>query len=234
MILYQNRGSSPKTVLCFGSCQQLNCSLLQGLGSLLDDALARIILVLDLLRDLLEELRWQNAQQLPGDVKRGEDVTVLISSLRNEALLELLSELQILVLILTQSLLADDCLHGAGILTDGVVRVQLVTDVGVVHSGHALANTRLHQSTKRWQHIDGWVDLPVVQATVDEHLSLCDVAGEVRDRVGDVIVWHCENWELGDSAVASLDTSCTFIDGRQVGVHVTWVTTATRHLLTSC
>jgi len=48
--------------------QSGNCVLLQGRRSLLDHILADIILVFDLRWDLLEELRLENAQELPGGV----------------------------------------------------------------------------------------------------------------------------------------------------------------------
>eukprot|EP00971_Amphidinium_carterae_P147925 2932064-Amphidinium_carterae.1 len=42
-------------------------------------------------------------------------------------------------------------------------------------NGYALLNARLsdtglHQAAKRWQDVDWWVDLPVVQAAIDKHL----------------------------------------------------------------
>jgi uncharacterized protein YcfJ len=47
------------------------------------------------------------------------------------------------------------------------------------------------------------------------------------------IVRHGENGDLGDGAVAALDTTGTLVHGSQISVHVTRVTTATRNLFTS-
>lgn len=53
------------------------------------------------------------------------------------------------------------------------------------------------------------------------HLSLCDVAREVRDGVRDVVVGHGEDGQLRDAALAPLYAPSTLVDGGQVGVHVT-------------
>merc|ERR1712217_1021096 len=79
------------------------------LDRLLNLLLPVVELVFDLLRNLLEQLLREDPQQCPSNVQRGEDVAILICSLREELRLKLVSELEVLVLILTQGLLADDC-----------------------------------------------------------------------------------------------------------------------------
>jgi len=203
---------------------------LHGLHGLLNLGLAVVELVLDLLWNFLQELLREDAQQGPGDVQGRENIAILVRALRQEPRLELVGEFEVLVLILAQSLLADNRLHGASVLTDGVVGVELIRHVWVVHARHALADTRFHQAAQRREHIDGRVDLPVVQRAIDKHLALSNVAGQVWDRVRDVIIWHRENWELSDGACTTLHTSSTLVDGGEIGVHVTWVTTAAWHL----
>lgn len=46
----------------------------------------------------------------------------------------------------------------------------------------------LHQTGKGWQHIDWRIDLLVVQLPIDEDLPLRDIACQVGDRMGDIIV----------------------------------------------
>jgi hypothetical protein len=46
------------------------------------------------------------------------------------------------------------------------------------------------------------------------------------------IVRHGENRNLGNGAVAALDTTGTLVHGGQISVHVTRVTTTTRNLFT--
>lgn len=46
----------------------------------------------------------------------------------------------------------------------------------------------LHQTREGREDVDGWVDLFVVQLTVDEDLSFCDVASEIGNGMRDVVV----------------------------------------------
>lgn len=102
----------------------------------------------------------------------------------------------------------------------------------MVLTGHALADGRLHQTRQRWQHVDWWVDLSVVQLTIDVDLALGNVTGQIGNGMGNIIVRHGQNGDLGDGSVASLHTTGTLVDGGQIGVHVTGETTTTGHLLT--
>jgi hypothetical protein len=46
------------------------------------------------------------------------------------------------------------------------------------------------------------------------------------------VVRHSKNGDLGDGAIPSFYTTSTLINGRQIRVHVTGVTTATGHFFT--
>ncbi len=43
------------------------------------------------------------------------------------------------------------------------------------------------------------------------------------------IVWHCQDWKLGDGAVSSFHAASSFIDGGQVRVHISRISTTTRN-----
>lgn len=58
------------------------------------------------------------------------------------------------------------------------------------------------------------------------------MAGEVR--FFRTIVRHSQDWDLCDGAVASFNTTGTFVDGGQIGVHVTGITTTTWDFFSSC
>merc|ERR1740129_2370388 len=99
----------------------------------------------------------------------------------------------------------------------------------MINTGHALADSGLHQTTERWQYVDRRIDLPVVQRPVHEHLTLCDVAGEIRNRVCDVIVGHGQNRELRDGTIATLNAAGPLVDRGQISVHVPWVSAPAWH-----
>ena len=56
----------------------------------------------------------------------------------------MVQELKESLVVLSEGLLTDDGLHGQGILTLGVERVELVGHLGVVDTGEALTDGRLH------------------------------------------------------------------------------------------
>mmetsp|Transcript_8400 Transcript_8400/g.12793 ORF Transcript_8400/g.12793 Transcript_8400/m.12793 type:complete len:334 (+) Transcript_8400:495-1496(+) len=51
--------------------------------------------------------------------------------------------------------------------------------------------------------------------------------------MSDIIVGHCQDGHLGDRTHLALHTTGSLVDSRQVGVHVTWVTSSSRHLFSS-
>ncbi|CRK49095.1 hypothetical protein BN1723_008386, partial [Verticillium longisporum] len=141
-------------------------------------------------------------------------------------------ELERQLVLVGQSLLTDDSLHGRGVTTNSVLGVQLVGNIAVVLAGHALANGRLHETRERGKNVDGRVDTTVVHGSVDENLALRDVASQIGNGVGNVLVGHGQNGDLGDGTVTARDTTSSLVNGRQIRVHVTGETTTTGHLLT--
>lgn len=53
---------------------------------------------------------------------------------------------------------------------------QLVGHVSVILPGQLLSNSTLHQSRERRKNVDGWVDLLVVQLSINRDLTLCGVS----------------------------------------------------------
>lgn len=64
------------------------------------------------------------------------------------------------------------------------------------------------------------------------HLALRDVARQVGDGVGDVVVRHRKDGQLGDGPIAAVHATSALVDGGQIGVHVPGVTTSTGHFFT--
>ena len=103
----------------------------------------------------------------------------------------------------------------------------------MIDSGHTFADSRLHQSGEGRKHVDWRVDLSVVKVSVDEDLSFGDITGQIWDRMGDIIVRHSQNRQLGDGSVLACHSTGSLVDGGQIGVHVTWIRSSTWHFL-SC
>jgi hypothetical protein len=204
--------------------------LLVGLGA----GTSIVVLSEDLLVDLGEHALLEETKEVPGRVQRLEDITTTILALLEEVSLELLKEDEEVLIVGREGVLTDDSLHGQSILARSIERVHLSEDGWMIISGElmsVLLNTdgRLHQTGQRGQHIDGRVDLPVVEGVVNEDLTLSDIAGQIRDRMGDIRVGHRQDRELSDGTIGATHTTGSLIDGRQIRVHVTWVTTTAWH-----
>jgi hypothetical protein len=169
------------------------------------------------------------SEQRPGNIESLENGTTLVGGLLDELLLKLLNELEVEQIFIGEGFLSDDGLHSLYVLTDGVVGVQLVGDGSMVLAGHTLANSGLHETRQRGQYVDRRVDLSVVDLTIDVDLSLSNITGQIGNRVGNIIVGHSKNRNLGDGTVAALNTTGALVNGSQIGIHITRETTTTRN-----
>src|SRR5436309_3022284 len=68
---------------------------------------------------------------------------------------------------------------------------------------------------------------------IHDYLTLCNVTSKVWNWMCDIICWHCKDRNLGNRTMSALYLSCPFIKRCQVSIHVTWVSSSTRHLF-SC
>ena len=67
----------------------------------------------------------------------------------------------------------------------------------MVRPGVAFSDAVLHKPGQGRQHIDGRIDVLPVQLPVQNNLPLCDVACQVRNGMGNIVVGHGENGYLG-------------------------------------
>lgn len=93
----------------------------------------------------------------------------------------------------------------------------------MILSGESLSDGGLHESGKRWQDVDGRIDLLVVELSVNENLSLSDISGKIWNWVSDIIVGHGQDWDLSNGSVLSSDSTGSLVDGGEIGIEVTWV-----------
>lgn len=152
-------------------------------------------------------------QQIPRYIQRLLNISIFVHALSQEFLFEPLNKVQVQEIFITQRFLTNNCLHSLSIPTHRLVSLQLVRYLRMVQPSHAFADTRLHQSTERRQHIDRRLDLSVVDLSVYEYLSLGDVTSQIRNRVRDVVIRHGEDGELGDGAIFAVHTACSFVNG---------------------
>ena len=192
---------------------------------------AGIILILDFLADSGKLISGEVREELPADIERLEDSSLLILTLGDEELLELVVELENLLVLSSESLLTDDGLHGNSVLTHSIESIHLVGNTGVVASGHLITDSVLHETGQGRQHIDWRVDVLLVHVLIDVDLTLGNVTSKIGDRMSDIIVGHGKDGNLSDRTIPALDSTGSLIDSRQIGVHVTGITSSTGHFL---
>ena len=180
----------------------------------------------DLVVQAVQLLPRQDGQQLPAQVQALVDGAVLARALVQKPLLKLLAELQVLFVGGGELLLADDAGKAARVADLGVAGEQLVVQVRVVGAGVALADAVFHQTGQAGQHVDGRIDAGLVQIPVQHDLHLGDLAGQVRDGVGDVVVRHGQDGDLGDAAAAALDDARPLVEAGEVRVEIAGITLA--------
>lgn len=116
------------------------------------------------------------------------------------------------MIFLSERLLTDNSLHSSSILGGRIVGVQLVGDGSMIRS--VLLDGFLHQPGQRGKHVYWGVDLFVMELSVDEDLALGDVAGQIGDWMGDVVVGHRQDGDLGNGTIFTMDTTSSLINCR--------------------
>ena len=101
----------------------------------------------------------------------------------------------------------------------------------MVLPGLAGADPDAHQPREGGKDVDRRVDAAAEEVAREDDLPLGDVAGQVGDRVGDVVVGHGQDRDLGDRAAPPLDPPGALVERREVRVHVARVAAPARHLL---
>ena len=84
----------------------------------------------------------------------------------------------------------------------------------------ACSDAILHQTRQRRQHAHRWVNAACVKITIQHDLTLCDIARQIGDRVGDIVVRHGEDRNLRDRAALSLDNARALIERRKVRIQI--------------
>jgi len=56
----------------------------------------------------------------------------------------------------------------------------------MIFTSKLFTDSTLHETRQRRQDINGWVDLSVVELTIDKDLTFCDVTCQIRYRMRDI------------------------------------------------
>src|SRR6266487_4062251 len=172
----------------------------------------RMVLLERLSVDLREPGLVQRRQELPAYLEGVDDAPVLLGTLADELLLEPIRELEHLPISVGEGLLPDDRHEAPHVLALRVCGVQLVRDLLVVLPRPVLADPGVHEPREGRQRVDRRVDALAVQLPVHGDLALGDVAGQVRDRVGPVVVGDRHDRDLRDRTRPAVDAARALVD----------------------
>src|SRR6266545_2993843 len=194
-------------------------------------AVLRMVLLERLAVDLREPSLVQRREEFPTDLEGVDDAPVLLGALADELLLESVGELEHLPIALGERLLPDDRDEAPHVLALRVRGVELVRHLLVVLPRPVLPDPGVHEPREGWQRVDRRVDPLAVQLPVHGDLSLRDVAGQVGDRMGPVVVGDRHDGNLRDGTRPALDAARAFVDRCEVRVRVPGIAAAPGHLL---
>ena len=96
----------------------------------------------------------------------------------------------------------------------------------MVLAGLALTDALILQTAQGGQHVHRGHDALAVQLAAQDDLALGDVAGQVGDGVGLVVLGHGQDRDHGDGALVPDAAACALVHGGKVGVHVAGVAAA--------
>ena len=191
----------------------------------MDSELA-VILVEELVADSLELAARKYREELPADVERVLDAAVGVKALRDIFLLEFVRKLCIKLIHIRQRVLAQNNHEFLCVLTARIRGEQLVHRVRVVGSRLALADTLIFESGQGRQNVDRRIDALSVKLTAEDYLTLGDIAREVGNGMGLIVLGHGEDRNHRYAAGLALLPACAFIYRREVGVHISWISAA--------
>src|SRR3989442_4721356 len=190
----------------------------------------RVVLIERLPIDLRQPGLVDGREEAPSNLECVLDAPVLLGTLPDELLLEPVGEFEHLPVPVGEGFLSDDRHETADVLSFRVRGIELIRDLLVIFARPVLPNPGIHEPGQGGQRVDRRIDPFPVQLPVHRDLAFRDVPGEVRDRVGPIVVRDRHDRDLGDAARPPVDPPGPFVDGRQVGVGVARISPAPRHL----
>ena len=146
--------------------------------------------------------------------------------LADQRALETRAEGEVAPIGIGQAVFADDACQQPGLRRARIGRVQLAGQCRMVGVRVALAGAVLHQPREARQHVDGRVDTGAIEFTRQHDLAFGDVAGQIRDRVADVVRRHRQDRQLRQRSLDAVQAPRPFVERREVRVHVAGIALA--------
>src|SRR3989442_5187884 len=193
-------------------------------------AILRMVLVERLPIDLRQPGLVDRREEAPSDLEGILDAPVLLGTLPDELLLEPVGEFEHLPVPVGERFLSDDRHETADVLSFRVRGIELIRDLLVIFARPVLPNPGIHEPGQGGQRVDRRIDPFPVQLPVHRDLAFRDVPGEVRDRVGPIVVRDRHDRDLGDAARPPVDPPGPWVEGRQVGAREARISPASGHL----
>ena len=134
---------------------------------------------------------WINWKQFPCQVKWIIKSSWLVLSLWDELFLESFQELQVSMIFFSKSFLTNNGLHGSSIFSSSIVSIQLIRNWWMILS--IFFNSFFHQSGQWWQNVDWWIDLLVMQLSINKDLSFSNVTSKIWNWMGDIVILEIKN-----------------------------------------
>ena len=97
--------------------------------------------------------------------------------------------------------------------------------------GLAHADALVLQTGEGWQHVHRGMDSLAVELTAQDDLTLGDIARQVRNGVGLVVLWHGEDGDEGDGAGVAQTAAGPLVESGKVCVEVAGEAAAARDFL---
>ena len=178
----------------------------------------------------MQGITRQQAEQLPGALQRLFNRAPLVAALSHKIRLEGIAEAEVPLIAIGQFLSTHDRGQRADIAHAGVARIELIGQVGMILTRPLATNRVFHDTRKRGQRIDRGIDPLLIQLTVEHDLPLGDVAGQIGNRMRNIVVGHRQDRQLRNRALGGLDPATALIDLGQIGVEIARIALTTGHL----
>ena len=87
-----------------------------------------------------------------------------------------------------------------------------------------------HQTREGREHIDGRIYCLLMQGSLQHNLPFRDIAGQIRNRMRDIVVGHRQNRDLGHGAFRALHDAGTLVQGGKLAVEISRIPFPARNL----